>query len=672
MANKAKTAPRPQLSSVNATYDRETKQWTHIPPSLDDVQEGRCKWRYIWCAGFDTDEKGVKHYHHNECIPCHCPPGPQIQALQSRAREIALWGGRGSSKSESTFAFLTLGNSPGNYDRLNMHPADHSYLNCADYCALVIRKNAKDLRNYFERAKRYFSMFGGVPTMEPMGFTFPSGAYFILDHMADGDAWEKYQGPEWTRMVIEEAPQIGNETHYLKLIAACRTSNPDMLPQIMLTANPGGVGWPWFKARFLNPGGKRIPSNRVYTDPYSGKTRIHIMSTVDDNPVQLAKGYDKDLDSYRASDMALYKQWRLGDPDAVAGQFFEMFREKRNPSEPENACHVVKPHSLDPYWPRAIGCDWGYSHLSAVEWGCWHPKRQLHIYREFTANRLGAVELGAEIARRSLPDLEHMAVPHLNLFLSHDAFARENDRSTEAEEIREGINRIIGKDAAFVFSPSEEERLMDHDTSWEAVKRRAQAQRKKTVITIINAGRRRRANFNMVRDYMRWTPITGPSAQFNLEVYRAILENDGALAALEYEKKCQASSSEILPILQIHYDADAKDSRDRGCEKLIGAIQSGVEKETDREELEKAEGDDPIDALAYLVGNFPFAEGMVPREEEIRRKIVAIREKNPGVDMNGLIMSARRIEQQHRERSSHGFSFGRLAGPTGRRMRRAG
>lgn len=652
--SKRKIQGRPAPAAIraaNVSYEYRPDgsiYWTHIPDPIEDVKSGRAAWRLIWCAGYDLDDKGQRHYHHLECIPCHCNPGPQMQALWATAREVALYGGRGSAKSEVTFPFLAMGNRT--YDAQHMKPADHTYLNCPDYTFLVLRKNAKDLRNYFERASRFFKLFGGEPTFDPMGVRFPSGAFGVFDHMADGEAWEKYQGPEWTRMVVEEAPQLPNESSYLRLIAACRTSNPDMQAQIMLTANPGGVGWPWFKARFINPEGKRLPSNTVYTEPFSGRTRIAIFSTVDDNPYQMAKGYDKDLDSYKISDPALYKQWRLGDVDAVAGQYFEHFRVKRIEGEPENALHVIPPQKLDKYWPRAIGCDWGYSHASAVKWGCWHPKKQLHVYREFVASRMGAVELGAEIARRSLPELQQMPVPHMTLYLSHDAFARENDRATEAEQIKQGVDRILGDGAAFLLAPDESEELLEDGIAWRSVLRRQQERAAKTHITIVNAGMKRRGNLNLIRQYMRWWPVESESMEFNEATARRILMGEGALAYWEYKQKCEKRDTEVLPVLQIH---DC-------CPYLIAALQAAVEAENDPEQMQKQDGDDPVDALAYLVGNFAFQEADIPREVQIANSLAAMKDERPGLSTNSLVMAAR-TQEWKRDRVHHSYSLPRRA-----------
>ncbi len=138
-------------------------------------------------------------------------------------------------------------------------------------------------------------MFGGEMTENPMGVRFPSGAWGIFDHLADSDAYEKYQGQEFTRIVVEEAGQIPEEDLYLKILMSCRSANPDLTWQTMLTFNPGGPGAQWISARFVKlkyPDGRAVNPGEVYTEPHTGRTRVFIFSRVDDNPVLLARGYD--------------------------------------------------------------------------------------------------------------------------------------------------------------------------------------------------------------------------------------------------------------------------------------------------------------------------------------------------------------------------------------------
>ena len=465
------------------------------------------------------------------------------------------------------------------------------------------------------------------------------------------------------RIGIEEVNQIPQEISYMKVLASCRSiKDPGLHAQVMLTANPGGPGHKWFKARFLKneqPDGTPCGSNVVYSDPYvqhpEKRTRVYIFSTVDDNPLALAGGYDQQLDLLKESQTTLYKRWRFGDLDAVEGTYFENFREKPRPGEPANACHVIKPIALAPYWPKAIGCDWGYKHSTAVIWGCWHPAKQIHIYREMMVKQCTTVELGVLIAEKSLAELEADPSHHLTMYLSHDAFWRENSVLSEADQIAEGFNMVLGKNAAFVLSPTQEESILSDEAAWTSVLSRQRQVLNRTNITIVNAGTNRKAGWNRMREWMRWTPVVEFNNPFNEDVARRILATEGTLAWANYKQNCEAHLAETLPVLQIHDT----------CPKLIAALPALMEKEGDTEDVD-SKGDSPdldvADASRHLATHFTFRDAVVPREVAVTEKLAAMKALLPGMSTQSLIMAARSMEQGYdqKRKQQTGFNLPRM------------
>ena len=643
-----KNAPHGLKDNFNRLHELE---WFYRPPSAEFQKH--IAWRPIWCGGYDLDADGKKVYHHFSFNGCRCKPGPQILASWAPAKEVALGGSRGSSKSESLLEFLVRGDP---YLEAK-DPYYASYLNCPDYKFLVLRKNSKDLKDFFERAKKFLGYFGGAPTESPtMGFKFPSGAWGILDHIADDDAYEKYQGQEFTRIAWEEATQCPDEERYMKVLMSCRSSDEKLREQIMLTANPGGRGQRWFSSRFVklrNEDGTPVQRGQVYTEPLTGRTRVFIFSTVEDNPYQMRKGYDKSLDQIQNTDPTLYRQWRFGDFDIVAGQYFEAFRSKRIPGEPENALHVIPPIKLASYWPRAIGLDWGYSHPSAVTWGCWTTKRQLQIYREYKVSRMSTVQLGAEIAKKSLADLEALPSHHMNLYLSHDAFHRTDDTSTEAEQIARGIGEVLGRDAAFVFWFTQEEAELEDNRAWDSLKRRQKELANRTHITIIRANNARKAGWNLIRDYLRWVPLTRRE-EFNEDYAKELLLTRGVMAWSEYKKRCEETEDRTLPVLQIW----------ETCPELISGIESAVEDDHDREDVLKQDGDDLCDCLRHLAVMFPYSQAEVPRNIYLEDRLRQLKTSDPMIDFHSLVMSSSIIGAEYDSRNSGGtgLSIPRIAG----------
>jgi hypothetical protein len=83
---------------------------------------------------------------------------------------------------------------------------------------LVIRKNADDLSDWIDRASRMYAFAGVSIAYRPAILTFPSGAVIRTGHLKDDNAYSKYQGHEYHKMLVEELTQIPSEENYLKLI----------------------------------------------------------------------------------------------------------------------------------------------------------------------------------------------------------------------------------------------------------------------------------------------------------------------------------------------------------------------------------------------------------------------------------------------------------------------
>lgn len=633
--------------------------YTFTPYTGEEAKQE--KWGPVYCAGYDTDEQGKKHYHHLERIPCHCIPGPQYRALFNptfeNAFEVALLGGRGSSKTEVTFGFLARGNLiPAGSEK-----TDISYINNKNYSFLVLRKNAKDLKSYKRRAAHFFGILGGVMTED--GVQFPSGAWGIFDHLADADAWEKYQGQEFTRIVVEEANQIPDLEDYMKVLMSCRTPDPHMKEQMLLTLNPGGRGHRWSAERFYKQrkaNGKVIRDGEVFVDPtiddFRHARRVYIRSTVEDNPYFMAKGYDKQLDLLKTARPTLWKRWRHGDMDVADNQFFEEFRAKLLtdgdvPLEAPNACHVCKPRQLLPHWPRALSLDWGYSHKSAAVWTCWTPQKQLHVYRELGVSKVGTVELGARLAEASFGDLRGLPGHHMTLYLSPDAFARTDEGLSEAEGIAQGIAMILGENAAFVLSPNEAEDILEDKEAWTSVYRRQRQSLDKTNITIVRADNARKAGWARIHEYLRWWSIVPDNQKYDEEVGRRILMTEGARSWHEYKSQCDEKAAETLPVLQIW----------ETCTNVIDGIQSAEANERDTEDVLKQDGDDFIDSVRYNTSGFTFREAMVPREIHVAEHVKMLKESMPGLSAQSLIMAAQFAERQHGQHARTGVNISRFA-----------
>lgn len=233
--------------------------------------------------------------------PLWRPTPRQTTALIRNEFEILYGGARGGGKTDAGMAWLL-------YDIANPR------LRC-----LVIRRNADDLRDWVDRARVMYRGTGATFAGNPAEIRFPSGAIVRTGHLNDDNAYEKYQGHEYQRILIEELTQITREESYLKLIASCRSTVEGLKAQVFATTNPGGAGHKWTKKRFIDC----APATTTFTDHQSGRTRIFIPALVQDNPHLMQKdpGYIGFLNSLPES---LRKQWKDGswDDTQVDGSYY--------------------------------------------------------------------------------------------------------------------------------------------------------------------------------------------------------------------------------------------------------------------------------------------------------------------------------------------------------------
>lgn len=214
----------------------------------------------------------------------HWKPQPKQKiALSSIEDEILYGGARGGGKTDAGQAWLM-------YD-----------IDKPRYRALVIRRNATDLDDWIDRAKHMFAPAGGVFTGDT--YTFPSGAKVRTGHLKDDNAYTKYQGHEYQKLLLEEITHIANEANYEKLLGSVRSTIPEITPQVFATTNPDGPGYKWVKRRWSIPD---APVDPIRTrDEKTGRTRVFIPSRVQDNPklMKTDPGYIKYLESIQDDDL---------------------------------------------------------------------------------------------------------------------------------------------------------------------------------------------------------------------------------------------------------------------------------------------------------------------------------------------------------------------------------
>lgn len=169
-------------------------------------------------------------------------PGPQTFMLSLwDVFELLFGGARGGGKTEGGQAWLTKAPHFGN-------PL---------YRALVVRRNYEDLCDWMDRARRMIAPLGGrVLASGPPRVEFDNGAVFRCGHLKDKDAYTKYQGGEFQRLLIEEAGRIPDERSYELLLGSCRSTLPEPFRSAWRYGDWDiytGQAFAWSEANIIDP-----------------------------------------------------------------------------------------------------------------------------------------------------------------------------------------------------------------------------------------------------------------------------------------------------------------------------------------------------------------------------------------------------------------------------------
>lgn len=249
---------------------------------------------------------------------------------------------------------------------------------------LIIRKTYPDLaRDMVPKMRQEIPPTLATYNGTDREWRFANGSVIELGYMNTDADVVRFQGAEYARIYVDEA---GQHTEYRLryLRSRLRVSGPvrermDALgyrPSLRMTANPGGVGHAYLKARFVDPAPPGVewappPTDKV---PNPG-TRVYIPARVDDNP-HVDSAYRQGLEELPTDERRALLE---GDWDVYAGMRFGDWRRDVHTATPEDIADLVRPGAGD---ARAVGVDYGLDAPFAALWGVRHADGLVVIYRE--------------------------------------------------------------------------------------------------------------------------------------------------------------------------------------------------------------------------------------------------------------------------------------------------
>lgn len=450
---------------------------------------------------------------------------------------------------------------------------------------------------------------GGKYNDQKHVWTFPSGAVMRFSYLETDDDARSHDTAEYNYAAFDELTAF-TLYQYLYITSRVRSVTSGLPAIIRSASNPGNVGHSWVLNRFVRPD---KTGYKVIEDGLSKTKRIFIPAKVTDNPflMKTDPGYVNRLDLLPEAERKAKKD---GDWFVFAGQVFTEFRPKHNPSEPDNACHVIEPFSVPEWWPRILALDWGYTAQTYAMKGAVSPTGNLIIYQEFSRTKTSIDIWGAELAAQCPEDFALIVMD-----------PSSNQNRGQGGTIKQQFIRASG----FRF--------------------------------VMDANNDRISGKMEIHDLLRWTPRPKrslPMDQFDKALSERILHHGGINAYHEY---CAMFLEELeetnLPKLQIF----------KTCHILIDAIPLCIYDEKRREDIAEFDGDDPIDTLRYMAKAYErLTKGLDKKAQLVDERLEITEEFNRSGDTTRFYRRMELFESQNKSalrnlyarRKSRGFGTG--------------
>lgn len=215
-----------------------------------------------------------------------------------------------------------------------------------DCRAIWFRRSLPEIEGAQVQMLAMLSQIGGVYQTQPRIWTMPNGATLKLRYLENDQDASRYQGHEYSHIYADDMGTFARPEPVDMLRATLRSA-AGVPTQMIASANPGGVGHAWIKARYIDPSRPMAPF--VGAD---GQERVFIPSLLADNPA-LALADPTYVDRLKASGPEwLVRAWLKGDWDAeldgtlISAEWCEHYYDQMPNRHPANRGRLLV--SVDP------------------------------------------------------------------------------------------------------------------------------------------------------------------------------------------------------------------------------------------------------------------------------------------------------------------------------------
>jgi hypothetical protein len=347
------------------------------------------------------------------------PQYKQSLALKSAAFELLFGGAAGGGKSDFLLIDFWAGvMKHGRY-----------------WQGILFRRTYAELEELIKRADELYRPLGGKFVQKNKTYVFQNGAAVKFRYLEHDNDVLNYQGHQYTWIGFDELGNYPTDFAWRYMITRCRSAAG--VPCYMRgTANPGGVGHAWIKARFID-GFAPYKTHKTVESSGMPITRAFIPSRLEDNQALMKNDPDY-ANRLKLLPTNLYRALANGDWDVFAGQVFDEFRRES---------HVVKPFALKPgSWKKFYALDWGYAKpFSLGKWAVNSEGRMVRYGEWYGCSKeemncgikMGCADAAAKAWEMAVLEGVTEVVADTSMW------GKEDDGPTEAEKWEEAGFRMI-------------------------------------------------------------------------------------------------------------------------------------------------------------------------------------------------------------------------------------
>lgn len=289
--------------------------------------------REIWAYG-GTEE-----------VAWSAQPGPQSALLACPVPDILFGGARGGGKTDGLIG-----------DWLSHQ---HEYRHRAR--GIIFRRSYPELEEVEKRCLEVFPATGGRYKSQRKTWYWPNGSTLKLRYLQKDKDASKYQGHSYTWMAFDELTMWASPRP-IDLLGACLRSAHGVPCVQRNTANPGGPGHNWVKARYIDPSPAMVPFWDADEQTGALTQRVYIPSRLEHNQLLMQNDpkYWQRVATAAGGRRDLLLAWRWGNWNIVAGGMFD------DVWLPD--VHVLPAFPIPHGWKIDRGFDWGSSAPYACLW----------------------------------------------------------------------------------------------------------------------------------------------------------------------------------------------------------------------------------------------------------------------------------------------------------------